>query len=82
MWCGCPVMASPAGAIPEACGSAALYAGADAAEEWRQSIQALQGDPQLRSAKIAEGHARASRFTWAEAGDRLMAIIDEVARAA
>lgn len=82
MLCGCPVVASPAGAIPEACGSAALYAGTDRPDEWREAIIALRDDPALRQRKITEGRARAARFTWADAGARLMTIIDEIARAA
>lgn len=80
MLCGTPVVASPAGAIPEACGEAVLYAGTERPDEWRAAIAALRDDPALRRRKVAEGHARAGRFTWAEAGGRLMQIIDEVAR--
>lgn len=80
MLCGCPVIASPAGAIPEACGDAALYAGTDRPEEWREAIVQLREDGVLRARKIAEGHVRAARFTWSDAGARLMTVIEEVAR--
>ncbi|MEG3164803.1 glycosyltransferase family 1 protein [Sphingomonas sp. PB2P19] len=74
MLCGCPVVAAPAGAIPEVCRDAVVYAGVDDAREWVDAVLALQS-PGLRYAKIAAGHARAGRFTWAAAGVRLAGIL-------
>lgn len=78
MLCGCPVVASPAGAIPEACGDAVLYAGTDSPGEWADALERLLTDPQLRADKIAQGRLRAARFTWSAAGTRLMAVINQV----
>lgn len=72
---GCPVVAAPAGAIPEVCRDAVLYAGLDAVGDWVQGVRAL-GEPALRTEKIAAGRARAAGFTWAAAGARLTAILD------
>ena len=80
MLCGCPVIAAPAGAIPEACGNAALYAGTDSPAEWRAAIKALRDDPVLRGRMIAQGYRRASGFTWSRAGAELMETILDVAR--
>lgn len=77
---GCPVVVAPAGAIPEVCRDAVLYADVDDPDEWARSIAALQADPQLRSQKIAAGLARASEFTWTRSGERLLAIALELAR--
>jgi glycosyltransferase involved in cell wall biosynthesis len=81
MLCGCPVIVSPAGAIPEACGDAAIYAGTDRPGEWSEAINDLRTDPQLRASKIAQGHRRAAHFTWQNAGNRLMSVINDVAQA-
>lgn len=80
MLCGCPVIVAPAGAIPEACGNAALYAGTDSPAEWRAAIEALRADPVLRGRMIVEGYRRARGFTWSRAGAQLMEVIDDVAR--
>lgn len=77
MLCRCPVVAAPAGAIPEVCRDAILYAGMDDAAEWAAAVNALSA-PEVRSAKIAAGHARARTFTWAAAGIRLAATLDEL----
>lgn len=74
MLCGCPALVSPAGAIPEICRDAALYADVDAPESWRAALAAL-ADPAVRASKIAAGHARAGTFTWAAAGRRLLDVI-------
>lgn len=79
MLCGCPVVASPGGAIPEACGRAAIYAGTDDPQAWRNAIVALDANDALRTAQIAKGRERAAQFTWNDAGRRLAAIVEEVA---
>lgn len=72
MLLGCPAVVAPAGAIPEICHDAALYAAVDAPGEWADAIVTLAGDRELRAAKIAAGRARAGQFTWARAGQRLL----------
>ena len=77
MLCGCPVVAAPAGAIPEVCGDAAFYAGTDRPEEWRSVLQALAPENSLRLAKIEAGLTQAQDFTWRRAGQILLAIIEQ-----
>lgn len=77
MMCGCPVIAAPAGAIPEVCRDAVIYAGVDDAQEWARAVLALC-DPGVRAAKIAAGRARARDFTWAAAGVKLAGIVSEL----
>ena len=79
MLCGCPVIASPAGAVPEVCTDVVLYAGVDDPAAWRAGIIRLRDDETLRQRKIVEGCAHAGRYTWRAAGERLMALIDDMA---
>ena len=79
MLCGCPAVVAPAGAIPEVCADAALYADVDSPAEWADAFARLAADPALRAAKVAQGHARAARFTWAAAGAALHARIVRLA---
>lgn len=74
MLCGCPVVAAPAGAIPEVCGDAVLYAGMDDPAAWADAIFALHA-PELRDGKIAAGRTRARAFTWRAAGAKLAAAL-------
>jgi hypothetical protein len=69
MWCGCPVLASRAGAVSEVCGEAALWfedGGAEAA------LARLAGRARLRDRLRAAGAARAQLYTWPAAARALM----------
>lgn len=74
MLCGCPVVAAPAGAIPEICRDAVLYADVDDPEDWRAAFTALAA-PVLRARRADVGRARAAAFTWAAAGRALAGAI-------
>ena len=71
MTCGCPVVVSAGGAVPEVCRDAALYADVDDPDSWLQAFVALQR-VELRARKIAQGKCRAADFSWAMAGQTLM----------
>ena len=75
MFCGCPAIVTPAGAMPEVCADAALYAGVDDVEAWRDAIRTLHSDKQLRSAKIRQGLERAQAMTWDSASRDLLDLI-------
>lgn len=77
MLCGCPVVAAPAGAIPEVCRDAVVYAGMDNTGDWIDAVVALRSR-EMRNAKIAAGHARAVEFTWRAAGVKLAAVLGEL----
>jgi glycosyltransferase involved in cell wall biosynthesis len=77
MLCDCPVVAAPAGAIPEVCRDAVLYAGMDDAGEWASAVLALRS-PEVRAAKIEAGRTRVRGFTWAAAGIRLARELTEL----
>lgn len=74
MLCGCPVVAAPAGAIPEVGRDAPTYAAMDEADEWVGAVLSLR-DPGHRAAKVAAGRVRAAAFTWRSAGERLAALL-------
>jgi glycosyltransferase involved in cell wall biosynthesis len=77
MLCGCPVVAAPAGAIPEVCHDAVLYAGLDDPVGWAQAVGAL-ASVDLRRAKIVAGRARSATFTWRAAGLKLADALEEL----
>jgi len=69
---GCPAIVAPAGALPEVCGSAALYADPHRPDLWVDAITRLGHDTPLRARMIADGHTQAARFTWRQAAERLI----------
>lgn len=75
MACGTPAVVAPAGALPETCRDAVLYADVDDPAAWEQAILALVPGSPLFARKVAEGRARAAQFPWARAGAQLFAAI-------
>lgn len=70
MRCGCPVVASRAGAVPEVCGDAALWFGEGAS--LADSVERLIAEEGLRDRLAQAGLARAETFTWDAAARRLL----------
>ena len=81
MHCGCPVIAAQAAAIPETCGTAALYFdprdGGSLVAACRRLIESAALGAELRAA----GHERARQFSWKASSQRLAALIREAAGA-
>jgi glycosyltransferase involved in cell wall biosynthesis len=75
MACGCPVIASSAGAIPETCGDAALRFDCDDPAALRAAIEAVLGDPARRQRMRDLGRRRAAGFTWERTARGLMAAL-------
>lgn len=79
MLVGCPVIASPCGAIPEVCGEAAIYCDPREAQAWADAIRMLSDEGvESRALRTAASIERASMFTWSAAANKLSAIVDEV----
>jgi glycosyltransferase involved in cell wall biosynthesis len=70
MACGCPVAASDAGAVAEACGGAALPFAARNVWSIAAAIARVVGDEPLRAELRALGLERARGFTWRYSAER------------
>lgn len=76
MWCGCPVLAASAGAVPEVCGDAALWFDAEGPRTPAAALMRLLDEPGLADDLRARGRARAESFSWPAAARRLLALVD------
>ncbi|MBY0337434.1 MAG: glycosyltransferase family 4 protein [Acetobacteraceae bacterium] len=76
MWCGCPVIAARAGAVPEVCGEAALWFDPDSApaapDGMAAALRRLIAEDGLRDRLAAAGRARAAMWSWDRAAQRLL----------
>ena len=72
MQSGCPAIVAKAGALPEVCGDAALYADPTDPAPWIKAILRLGEDPALRHHLITTGQTQSARFTWHAATERLI----------
>lgn len=75
-----PVIASATGAIPEICGSAALYVNPYSANDIASAIRAMLSDALLRSQLIAAGHERLKQFQWEQTARATLQVLHQAAR--
>lgn len=64
MSCGCPVIASTTGSLPEISGGAALLADPQSPQDYAEKIVLVLGDENLQDELKAKGIKRASFFDW------------------
>lgn len=72
MTMGCPAIVAPAGALPQTCGRAAIYADPSNPEEWIVAIRRIADDPRYREELRGGSKVWASSFTWRNAATRLV----------
>ena len=78
MACGCPVVASDAGALPETTGGAALTVRCGDPAALADALRVVIGDRAARAELVARGLARAAAFTWERAARELGRVYDAV----
>ncbi len=75
MWCRCPVVAAPMGALPEVCADAAAWFDAARPASLGEAVALLADDAARRDALAKAGFARAQQFSWDAAARRLLGFI-------
>ncbi len=79
MRCGCPVIASAHGALPEVAGEAALFVDPADAAGLALAMQEVQA-PALRARLVARGMERARGYTWERAAREIADLLQETAQ--
>lgn len=77
--CGCPVIGSTAGSLPEIIGDAGLLADPASVDSIAAQIQRMMEDTALRSACIENGFRRAQDFSWDKAARECLSVYGEFA---
>jgi glycosyltransferase involved in cell wall biosynthesis len=80
MACGCPVVASRTGALPEVAADAALYCDPRDPASIAEPILRLATDPALRRSMAEKGLARAAGFTWERCARETLTALESVGR--
>jgi glycosyltransferase involved in cell wall biosynthesis len=70
--CGCPVLCSSGGALPEIAGAGAAVENSWSPEDWSERIQGLLGDSSNLEALRKAGFRREKEFTWEETARRTL----------
>jgi glycosyltransferase involved in cell wall biosynthesis len=79
MACGAPVIATTAGAVPEAAGDAALYANPVRVEELAEALYRGLEEQDLREELRARGFERAAGFSWEASASAVQQSLEEIA---
>jgi glycosyltransferase involved in cell wall biosynthesis len=77
MWCGCPVIAGRAGALPEVLGDAALWFAPDDPAGLASQLATLIAEPARRQRMADAGRARAQHYSWPAAAARLLQLAQD-----
>lgn len=77
MACGTAVVASNRASIPEICGDAVLYADPDDTQALADAIFLLISNPLLRQSMIDKGLEHVKKYSWRNAQDRFINVIDQ-----
>jgi len=80
MACGCPVVTSNTTSLPEVVGDTGILIDPLNAEEIATAILAVLTDPARRSAMASMGLERAKMFTWKHTAEKMLEIIDDIAK--
>ena len=78
MICGCPVLASSAASVPEACGNAALYFDPYNIHDIKEKLELFMSDPDLRNSLIMKGHENFKKFTWESFSENLKNVLNSI----
>ena len=78
MICGCPVVASAAGALPEVVGDAGLLVEPGSATALAEAMGRVLEDNDLRENLIAKGRARAAEFSWKRTAEKTIEVYNRV----
>jgi Flp pilus assembly protein TadD/glycosyltransferase involved in cell wall biosynthesis len=74
MACGCPVITTANGSLPEVAGDAALFVDADLPAAVLSAVDVVR-QPQRRRDLISRGFVQAARFSWQRSAEAMAALI-------
>lgn len=74
MHCGCPVVASNRGSLPEVVGDAGLSLDPDDEPAWVEALAAVLADPIVADNLRQAGYRQAQRFTWESTARQTLAV--------
>jgi glycosyltransferase involved in cell wall biosynthesis len=79
MACGCPVISSNRGSLPEVVGNAARIIDPESAKTIAAAMVEMISDQQLASTMVSRGFTRAQEFSWAKVAEGMCQLYQQVA---
>lgn len=79
MSCGCPVVTSKEGSIPEVAGGAVAYVNAYDSDSIAKGISEVIGNPSLQAELSEKGMSQSKKFTWRKTAGETMSVYKKIA---
>ena len=79
MACGCPVVVSKTGALPELSGNAGIHVDPFNPAEMAQALERMLGNRAFRDKYAARALARAKMFSWTRCAEETLAVLNGLA---
>lgn len=76
MACGCPVVVSDKGSLPEVCGEAAIYVDPYSSQSIAEGVIRVLSDDNLRKDLVAKGFEQVKKFSWEKSVERFLEILN------
>jgi glycosyltransferase involved in cell wall biosynthesis len=74
MNCGCPIIVSNRGSLPEIAGQAGLVLDVLEEDVWTNALHSVLVDKQMQKMMIELGYAQAATFSWQKAAAQTLQI--------
>jgi glycosyltransferase involved in cell wall biosynthesis len=71
MACGCPVLVTDRGSLPEVVGNSEFVIPRENMEEWVEKLKKMHEDKNFRAAAVLKGKERAAEFRWNTAAAKI-----------
>jgi len=78
MHCGCPVVISDRGSLPEVAGDAAILLDPDDPDLWSEALSRVLTCSEDREGMVARGYLQAKRFTWRKTAIETLKVYESV----
>jgi len=76
MACGCPVVVSDKGSLPEVCGDAAVYVNPYDPQSIAEGVLKVLTDENLRQNLIQKGYQQAKKFSWEHSVRKFLKVLN------
>ncbi len=78
MACGCPVVSSTGGSLPEICGEGAVYFNPNSVPELAARMEEVLSNEKLRHSLIENGKEVSENYTWDKCGKETLKVFNEL----
>ncbi|KQS94329.1 glycosyltransferase family 1 protein [Chryseobacterium sp. Leaf394] len=81
MACGCPIILSKHGSLPEIAGDAGIYFDSESENDLKEKIEELINNPEMRAGYAKKGLEHVKKYDWNDAAEQCLQVYKDAAKA-